>query len=301
MSKFTTPVSMQVTQEQFTYLKTELVKLGYKSNGCLVANLKHVYTNPGEESNSFSTGNGEWCRHQCRRYFIDHYNPTLFLAIAAMSNEKDGIAGEYWICTNEGCDSGFTTNKIYKALNSLDNYEAFTSDRGEANGWYPNNHNHFRKATKEELINHFTKENMKKDTIIGYKLTKPEYEEAIRNLVKSQITNYKKEKDLTLKGNRHSIGLLEKAGVLSLWFTPIYKQQEQVFKVGNFEVKVKDGKVFHLNDDITEFTIGLINHFKPQKFGGYLMQVEDVTFSRTGCQTTSKLSEWLEVFKALNK
>lgn len=401
MFKFTTPVSMQVTEEQYERdLIEPLKKLGYSTE-----NINYdwdfnniLVTNYSSNIGNLTNVNGNTTLHN--RHFIDHYNPQLLLALAAMTDEKDGIAGEYWlryVCNN---DSDFTKNQIYKAIRPINQELAFIDNSGDENGRHPYNHSYFRKATKEELINHFTKENVfstnktenmfkkgdyivtlkvstnasrcgkdnycfkqREDNrsihpeidlggskhngnntlsfdkqykledwryatkeeiaeydrldkpfdvttlknskeIIGYKLIKPEYGEAGARVAGTSL--YEWDENLSRLGYMFTVNsaarvAIEKAGILSLWFTPIYKQQEQIFKVGNFEVKVKDGKAFHANDNITEFTKGLINHFKPQTFGKYMMTVEDVTFSKTGCQTTSKLSEWLEVFKALNK
>jgi len=84
-----------------------------------------------------------------------------------------------------------------------------------------------------------------------------------------------------------------------------YKTKEQVFNMGSFEVVVKDGKAFHKNDDITRFVKELVDKYNPgysSKFGNYEAILEDVIFSKTGCQNNqTKLSDWRKVYNALNQ
>jgi hypothetical protein len=69
--------------------------------------------------------------------------------------------------------------------------------------------------------------------IIGYKLIKPEYEQAVDKIVlhtNSGTTEYKHVKTTPLGGysvtlNPESIKNLKEAGVLDLWFEPIYEEE----------------------------------------------------------------------------
>jgi hypothetical protein len=128
--KFTQPVSMQCSQEQFERdLKEPLEKLGYKKFGnCTDEDF--LITNFGESPYRL-TFTVSVCIHDFSRHFIDHYNPQLFISLASMSDEPNGIVGEWFI--NNG--SQFYQKK---------------SNEGQV---IP----HFWKATKEELIAYFTK------------------------------------------------------------------------------------------------------------------------------------------------
>jgi hypothetical protein len=132
--KFTQPVSMQCSQEQFDAdLKKPLKNLGYKISttnyGYDQDEILLVTKFMGESD--FISSSTLPSKNDHNRYFIDHYNPQLFIALASMSDEVDGIVGE-WI--------------LKKWDNSLEKLDSPFC-----------NHEGFRKATKEELITHFTK------------------------------------------------------------------------------------------------------------------------------------------------
>lgn len=130
--KFTQPVSMQCSQEQYERdLKEPLEKLGYPTN-----NVKGTFTaNPLLVSNfdyDRGIGNLDLAQKDAKqRHFIDHYNPQLFLSLSSMTDEPNGIVGEW-----------FVNNNLTLFL---------TKDAS----WGVSHQG--RKATKEELINHFTK------------------------------------------------------------------------------------------------------------------------------------------------
>lgn len=164
MNKFTTPVVMQVTQEQYNKdLKNSLLQMGYieESFGDFEI-LPHLVNNLGQTLGKTSNV-GIFDKDTHNRYFIDHYNPKLFLALAAMTNEKEGIEGEYWKFIRPTM-LNFIQNNIYKANRSIDYFMAFREG-----GWQGKNHHYFIKATKEEIINYFTKNrtitNMKEQTL----------------------------------------------------------------------------------------------------------------------------------------
>lgn len=90
-------------------------------------------------------------------------------------------------------------------------------------------------------------------------------------------------------------------------FEPVYKSKEVVIRMGNsFDLTIKDGKVWHKSDNITQFVQNLVNCFdyvnKDQSYGQYKAQFKDVIFSSTGCERTeTKLSEWILVYNELQK
>lgn len=139
--KFTQPVSMQCSQEQFERdLKEPLEKLGYKQKSPLILDGEDYLTTNYAYNNDYFT----FLKHNFikdnGRHFINHYNPQLFIALASMSNEPNGIVGE-WFRSAMYCDSLLKMKR--------DNSQSFKS----SNGW--------RKPTKEELIAHFTKKECK--------------------------------------------------------------------------------------------------------------------------------------------
>jgi len=161
MSKFITPVSMKVTREEFNYLEKELEKLGYESSliGLIYPVDNYIATNLGNTNNLFSNIDNETInRHD--RYYIDSYNPELFLALAAMTDNYDPIVREYMICIYDtvNCEINSKVGDIIKILSFNDNskWKPKQTEKGHfGTDW---SRNHYRKATKEELISHFSKD-----------------------------------------------------------------------------------------------------------------------------------------------
>ena len=72
--------------------------------------------------------------------------------------------GEWCYCTKSNDCSNFTVGKAYKAVK--DNWRdpfLFLDNKDIENGWSGANKEYFRKATKEEIINRFTKKESKQD------------------------------------------------------------------------------------------------------------------------------------------
>jgi len=89
----------------------------------------------------------------------------------------------------------------------------------------------------------------------------------------------------------------KEAGVLDLWFEPVYEEEVKTINMGSFNLTVKDKKVFHKNEDITDFVKDMRNYKILQNLGRYTAEIEDITFSATGCKNTpTKLSDWLKVY-----
>lgn len=165
--KFAQLVSMQCTEEQFNKdLKSELEKIGYKN----------VDYGPLSEDQSYlvTSNNSKFLANQSKglfgQYFIEKYNPELFLALAAMTDKEDGNYGEYW--KNILGKGGFNQNDLYKQYtNSLEQPMAFGYIGGYATEGKDANFKHFVKATKEEIINFFTK----KETMIIVTIKKSDF------------------------------------------------------------------------------------------------------------------------------
>lgn len=132
MKKFKTPVAMKVTQEQYERdLKEPLLEMGHKYDEAWNREM-----NPSNDCNYLVVGEAPvidimWHSHQGsgNTYFINHYNPELFLALASMTEGEEGIKGE-WVKMG---------NRFMKLI--VD--------------YHPFPH---RKATTEELIAHLSKD-----------------------------------------------------------------------------------------------------------------------------------------------
>lgn len=156
---FTTPVSMEVTQKQYSDdLKGPLLELGYneyhvtdwRDYEYLVTNINNTIGMLGNLSSSYIRDNN--------RYFIDHYNPDLFLALAAITDSSTPIVGEYWHW--EGSDS----RKFLKCSSLNGSFNDCYDFSVEGKSGYDSCHLiNLTKATKQELINQFTKSNSNTD------------------------------------------------------------------------------------------------------------------------------------------
>lgn len=95
---------------------------------------------------------------------------------------------------------------------------------------------------------------------------------------------------------------LIKLGVLELWCEPIYEETEKEITVsGAISLKIKDKRVFHKNEDITDYVIEIAQIWKNlkdnSKIAGYDFIVGDVMLVKTGCETKKTfLSDWYSVY-----
>ena len=80
--------------------------------------------------------------------------------------------------------------------------------------------------------------------IIGYKLVKPEYERTC-----AKILNYRDDKISSVSINIGSSAYndLKKAGVLDLWFEPVYKEEKTLPKINGYDGLLKDDYVVYNN------------------------------------------------------
>lgn len=261
MSKFKYPVCIQATDEQIAFLTEELVKLGYKHYGCnpLIFRTTHTWlmTNFGD----------------IRSYFDMNQKPLgtvarsleEFLALTACVEGDEPHVGEWFVFNNpSNTDPGFLSGNLYKLIkNKFDAEDAFLDGRGRENGYSKHNYRHFKKATKEQIIQHFSKKQNtmnggmhsdQKGKLIGYKLIRPEYEKQAANIAfKKSGGLYDNFSGIAegyhISPNSSATKNLDNAGVLNLWFVPVYYEPERFLTVncdqGQFSVKrTEDGYEF---------------------------------------------------------
>lgn len=145
--KFMQPVSMRVTKDQYERdLREPLLAMGYKEVVIEKwGELPILVTNLGSAPHHLSKTR-ESLKTEYNRYFIDHYNPELFLAIAAMTDKESPIVGEWLACTEGSSLFGYKIGQVVQ-----NNNPAFKL------GYY------HRKATLQELIEEFS--NQKQDNM----------------------------------------------------------------------------------------------------------------------------------------
>jgi hypothetical protein len=149
------------TKEQIEAIIPDLNKLGYDfDKSSYVGNdwsLKNPYllTDIGQQKGCLGYNEEPCCRHDT---FHAHHQKDIILALAAAVDDCELYAGEW--CKYIGSNSlDFTKDKLYKALGTgWRTMNLFTDNCNELNGHYPENKKYFVKATKEEILKHFTLE-----------------------------------------------------------------------------------------------------------------------------------------------
>ena len=191
-NKFRQPVSMQVTKEQYEKdLREPLLRMGYLEHALgewMTASI--LVTNYGNTGFYISNTINEYKKRH-NRYFIPEYNPKLFLVIAAMSNVKYGIYGEWWYCIKDvkmSSDGRIEYNKD-KLYMGLDNERIVNNSRDENHYWRGDyRFEHFRKATLQELITNFTT----KENIMKKEITTEQFEELKKSIVPENEEQFNK-------------------------------------------------------------------------------------------------------------
>lgn len=163
----------------------------------------------------------------------------------------------------------------------------------------------------------FKLETMEKE-IIGYKLIKPKYRHAAEAIVsqydpyydfKKWDLNLEKDGDMFTKDSEQSKWLKE-AGVLDLWFEPVYKQEKQTIQMyssnkGMFEIEVVDGKAYYRpeNKELPkEWIRNIINSYDDiliQQRNGVNPYNVKIAGLHVGCYQNCKKEDWEKVYKLL--
>jgi hypothetical protein len=93
--------------------------------------------------------------------------------------------------------------------------------------------------------------NMEEKKIIGYKLTKPEYKEVALKISNTygNWENTLSVYDISIT-QKNYINRLQEAGVLDLWFEPVYEEEE--FKVGDYITVVENNHTIAYNGIVGE-------------------------------------------------
>jgi hypothetical protein len=151
-------VAMKVTKEQFENdLRPSLIQMG-KHDSTWGGWGDHPYVTVNDKNKKINN----YAVVEYNDYYIDHYNPELFLALAAMTDNENGNVGEYWkFIDTVYVGNNFTRGKIYKQHEStINTCGAFIDNNGDCNGLSTSrggNKSCFVKATKEEIIAYFSK------------------------------------------------------------------------------------------------------------------------------------------------
>lgn len=303
MKTFKYPLSIEGTEEQTRALIPELEKLGYRcprvsdsfKPECpiLLTDMRVVSGQLGYNQLPSTRG-----------IVISASNSELVLALAACVEGDEFHAGEWVYSDEDSCD--YKKGNLYK-IDSFQTYgihKCMTSNSHNAKG-QPKNITYFRKATKQEILNHF---NMKK--IIGYKL-----KEDCRQYVKATCTiegyisfgeDIRNCKPILLDytDRKTAFEKLKKAGVLDLWFEPVYEQQVETITLrcegGTFEVEVSSKGIYYRPEDRyldVERIKQVVNIFEIN-VNGYKFTPSHVD---SGCKKAVPVEDWKKVLEAYSR
>lgn len=149
---------------------------------------------------------------------------------------------------------------------------------------------------------------MNEKKIIGYKLIKPEYLEAANEICKklNTGTSIGEFSFLRIGINRLSIPALKDAGVLDIWFEPVYepeKPKEKVITVNGTKISIKQGSIYAVD---RTFKIESIKHLIGLMSSNYNKDFWDTKFTevKIGCKTgwtKAHLEEIIREYQEFNK
>jgi len=134
-------------------------------------------------------------------------------------------------------------------------------------GFDYHNDNEFSTITPELITLEYWAECVEEKKIIGYRLVKPEYARAVcaiegyRGMGES-IRNGNLIEMYPAHGSYNLVDAFEKlklAGVLDLWFEPVYEEKSETVEIANQTFLLKQNKVFLQGEDITEKLKTLLN------------------------------------------
>lgn len=207
-------------------------------------------------------------------------------------------------------------NKTYKinyggTVNNFYGYDG-NHDNNGTNCWYHkvSFRNNPVELTLEEWDSIINKKalDMNEKKIIGYKLIKPEYLEAANEICKKVNTGTSIEEFsfLRIGINRLSIPALKDAGVLDIWFEPVYepeKPKEKVITVNDTRISIKQGSIYAVD---RSFKIESIKHLLGLMSSNYNKDFWNTEFTevKIGCKTgwTKKhLEEIVKEYEEFNK
>lgn len=195
---------------------------------------------------------------------------------------------------------GFLNNKNNGGIGSKNSYYYIATNSKEID--YACHTNPTSKTYTLQQLKQLDNNNMETTKkILTYKLVKEEYAAACIKIIDFDGTpktfmEYK----LAVTGN--FVERFIEAGVLDLWFEPVYEKQEKVISMGSFNLTVNPEGIFHNSEDITDYVKTIYQQYagfdKLYKFGKYDFKQKDIILSKTGCENSeTKLSQWLAVWE----
>jgi len=228
--QFTTPVSMKVPSEEAfkNDLEAHLKEMGYNIIDFGSTEILPYLVTHYLDRTLNATNVAEHAKEHFNRYFIEPYNPKLFLALAGMTNSPDGNVGEWWKYTGmsfEKITNGkmyqqITSGQIFRILNNFNESHVIVDLRKD-----------FIKATKEEIISFFSEtETEVEQELIGYRFRNEDFNKMTYSIMfkNNDILIY----PLNRRSNYHitptspTCKKLKELNLLETFCEPVYAQRE---------------------------------------------------------------------------
>lgn len=304
MKNFKYPVAIEGSREELETLIPKLVELGY--NYTVKSKYPFLVTNLDGTVNELGFSyNDSYFTHT--RTVVSASNPDLVLALAACTEDDVIQDKEYLLYYRENRvepNDGTLVGRREKELTS------------------------YRKATKEEIIAHFNKQPMEKK-IIGYKF-KPGFEQfkSAGGQICFNNSGWVISPKEGYEGFDNNIGAfnsmvlkLKQAGVLDLWFEPVYEPEKPKVEIvtlrcegGSFEVEVSKEGIYYRKDGlwlhVDSIKVAIDTTRVPRKIFSHGMFETSSYFEFTpshidsGCKKQVPVEDWkkvLEVYEKFNK
>lgn len=239
MKNFAIPLLINGDIDQLNQLSKELESLGYDVEQGMGGPIMQLFTCKNHRPHSACicrSMNWEFINEDrdYPRTIVSANDKELVLALAAMVDDNSFYKGE-WVVALSDTEPQFTKGKLYcvRDYRDIDTIVLIVQDDSgsKTNGWYACN---FRKATKQEIINHFTKQlvigewNMEQKAIVGYKVKKGiETVSAGRALNTTFSHPYK----LAFQVDTTTHKEAERTGLLDLLFEPVYEEKKVFIEI----------------------------------------------------------------------
>jgi hypothetical protein len=151
------------------------------------------------------------------------------------------ILGKYW---NKQANRNCYTRFDFGYLHNYNLYEQIITLKGNLFASFHENEKrlNYEEITFEQFKKYVLKQDdMKEKEIIGYKLKEDcnQYKEAIKKLVDITCLTIELE-NLDINVHNSSIPKLKKAGVLDLWYEPVYKSKLSLPKINDYDGKMSE-------------------------------------------------------------
>lgn len=145
-------ITMPFKPSDYQIITEELTKLGYTQANNNFENKNYVSVDKTLKRFSF-------LKHKYNEFLIDN-NIELLIAIVNMSEDPNGVPGEYWKYIGEENATSYKQGNLYKAIKPINKTLAIIDEKGKPDGFnsFSNNHNIklFQKATFEEILKYFS-------------------------------------------------------------------------------------------------------------------------------------------------